>query len=90
VKEDVVSYRGPFLLKRELILQETVQDVLDLLLPAVAFGRDRLKCLCVHVLFSQLVHGVVVVDVNPGPLGMQGVEGELGSFPFSLSSELTK
>jgi hypothetical protein len=71
VEEDVVANRGPFLLKREPLLQETVQNVLDLLLSAVAFGSDRLKCLGVHVLLNQLVHGLVVVDVNPGPLGMQ-------------------
>jgi predicted RNA-binding protein YlqC (UPF0109 family) len=90
VEVDVVANVGPFLLDSEPILQETVQDVLHLLLLAIAFGRDGLKCLCVYVLLSQLVHGLVVIDVNPGPLGMQRVEGGLGSFPFSLSSELSK
>jgi hypothetical protein len=87
VEEDVVANWRPFLLDREPLLQETIQDVLHLLLPAVAFGRDRLKCLCVHVLLGQPIHGFIVVDVNPGPLGMQRVEGELGSLPFSLPGE---
>ncbi len=40
VEEDVVANGKPFFLDREPLLQETVQDVLDLLLSAVAFGRD--------------------------------------------------
>ncbi len=40
VEEDIVANRGLFLLDRKPLLQETVQDIFHLLLPAVAFGRD--------------------------------------------------